>query len=120
TARKRSGLILALTGTPIINRPLELLALLQVAGLMDMFGGSAAFQNRYCGPTTKLVKGRETKSFNGATNLAELNSRLTASGHFLRRRKRTLIDKGELMPKIVDGTDYYDHSARRQPWIIRA
>lgn len=117
TAR-HGGLIMALTGTPIVNRPVELEPLLDLAGILDLFGGGTTFKNRYCGPKKINVGGRVVTQYQGASNLLELNSRLAASGHYIRRTKEGLVESGLLKPKYVDGVYCYDYASRPNPWII--
>lgn len=66
--------ILLLTGTVVVNKPIDLVSQLGIMNRMQDFGGYAAFVKRYCsGP-------RE------ASNLKELNYRLNLTC-FLRRNK---------------------------------
>jgi SWI/SNF-related matrix-associated actin-dependent regulator of chromatin subfamily A-like protein 1 len=44
------GLVLALTGTPVMNRPLELVAQLRILGRLGDFGSGAQFGRRFKGP----------------------------------------------------------------------
>lgn len=114
------GFVLALTGTPIVNRPLELLPLLEALGLLHLVGGSQAYKRRYCGPKQDTVNGRVVTTYTGATNLLDLNDRLAASGHYIRRTKSVLIDAGIMKRKYVDGVFTYDHSTPTRPWMIQA
>lgn len=70
-----------LTGTPIMNRPLELLGQLDLLRATGKFGGERAFLETFCGAT--LTK--YGWDFTGATNLVSLHKKL--SGVFLRRTK---------------------------------
>lgn len=113
------GLTIALTGTPIVNRPAELVALLEMTGTLHLLGGRDGFQWRFCDPTTKYIgSGRTTIDFSGASHLLELSQRLTTSGHYVRRTKEHLVDEGTMSLKIVDGASFYDHKATRLPWTI--
>lgn len=117
---KNHGLILPMTGTPIVNRPLELLPLIEFSGIEKLFVSGTAFKERYCGPTWKTVRGgRKAKDYKGATNLLELNTRLLTSGAYYRRTKKILVDQGLLKKKYVDKTYVYDYAATPQPWIIQ-
>lgn len=112
-------MVLALTGTPIVNRPLELLPLLDALGVLHLFGGATAFKNRWCGPKKiSIGAGRTTTQYTGASNLLELNNRLVLSGHYIRRTKEHLVDKGVMQRKIVDGAYAYDRTATPMPWRI--
>jgi SWI/SNF-related matrix-associated actin-dependent regulator 1 of chromatin subfamily A len=44
------GLVLALTGTPVVNRPAELISQLRILGRLDDFGSGARFGQRFRGP----------------------------------------------------------------------
>lgn len=118
-------MVVDLTGTPIVNRPVEMLALLEALGVVDIFGGSGMFKERYCGPRDEYIgKGKGPKrdgivrQYDGASNLLELNTRMRASGHYLRRTKQHLIEAGSLPAMTVDGADFYDPDAPRRPWMI--
>ncbi len=46
----REGLVLALTGTPVMNRPPELISQLRILGRLGDFGSGAQFGERFRGP----------------------------------------------------------------------
>lgn len=116
---RRRGLVMALTGTPIVNRPLELLPLLDFIGILHLFGGSTRYKHRFCGPKeVTIAGGKKRTSFVGASNLLELNARLASSGHYVRRTKQTLVEAGAMRPKYVDGVDCYDYVTAANPWVI--
>jgi len=48
------GLLLALTGTPVMNRPPELIAQLRILGRLHDFGSGAQFGRRFRGPDAHL------------------------------------------------------------------
>jgi SWI/SNF-related matrix-associated actin-dependent regulator of chromatin subfamily A-like protein 1 len=50
----REGLVLALTGTPVMNRPPELIAQLRILGRLGDFGSGAQFSKRFRGPDAHL------------------------------------------------------------------
>jgi SWI/SNF-related matrix-associated actin-dependent regulator of chromatin subfamily A-like protein 1 len=50
----RDGLVLALTGTPVMNRPPELIAQLRILGRLGDFGSGAQFGKRFRGPDAHL------------------------------------------------------------------
>ncbi len=78
--------ILLLTGTPVINKPKDLISQLGILDRLPDFGGYKAFEERYCsGP-------------NEASNLKELNYRLNVSCFYRRNKtdpevKKYLPDK---------------------------
>ena len=50
----RDGLVMALTGTPVMNRPPELIAQLRILGRLNDFGSGAQFGRRFRGPDAHL------------------------------------------------------------------
>jgi SWI/SNF-related matrix-associated actin-dependent regulator 1 of chromatin subfamily A len=50
----REGLVLALTGTPVMNRPPELISQLRILGRLGDFGSGAQFGKRFRGPDAHL------------------------------------------------------------------
>jgi SWI/SNF-related matrix-associated actin-dependent regulator of chromatin subfamily A-like protein 1 len=50
----REGLVLALTGTPVMNRPPELIAQLRILGRLEDFGSGAQFGRRFRGTDAHL------------------------------------------------------------------
>ena len=75
--------VILLTGTPITNRPNELIPQLEAIGRLANFGGSYKFKNRYC------------PQKNVAINTVELNNKLRETC-FIRRLKTDVY--GELPP----------------------
>ncbi|MGH2865408.1 MAG: DEAD/DEAH box helicase, partial [Solirubrobacteraceae bacterium] len=53
-ALPREGLVLALTGTPVINRPAELISQLRIIGRLEDFGSGVRFGERFRGPDAHL------------------------------------------------------------------
>lgn len=115
---RNGGAVIALTGTPIVNRPEELGPLIEFVGIADLLGGDKSFKTRYCDPQD--IPGTRAVDYSGASNLLELNARLSMTGHYVRRTKQVLIDAGLLKPKYVDGVFVYDRTSRPNPWRIRA
>lgn len=114
---------IALTGTPILNRPLELLAILQFLGVEKMFGGITKYKNRYCGPAQLNVEIRGERktiyTYNGASNTEELHDILSSSGIYLRRTKQILIDQGLLKHKYVNGVEFFDYTTPASPTLLK-
>jgi len=79
-------LALLLTGTPIINRPLDLALLLDVVGTLHEYGGFWEYVKRFC----DAYKGPWGWDLSGATNLPELNKRLRNTC-YLRRLKADVL-----------------------------
>ena len=115
----KNAIKIALTGTPILNRPLELLAALQFLGLEKQFGGITKFKNRYCGPEQVQTPYGTTYTYKGATNIPELHDILVSTGSYLRRTKKMLIDQGILKNKYVNGVEFFDYASKRTPTFIK-
>ena len=106
--KRRSALVLALTGTPILNKPIELWPILQlvapeawdgpgvVRGMPVDAGCGAGFWNfakRYCNAHKEWVsKTKEVWMFDGASNLDELSERLRSTCMVRRLKKDVLKD----------------------------
>jgi SWI/SNF-related matrix-associated actin-dependent regulator 1 of chromatin subfamily A len=78
----------ALSGTPMINRPVELITQLRAIDKLDAMGGFWTFAKRYC-------NAEETNfgwNFMGMSNLKELHSKLIETC-FIRRRKTDVLDE---------------------------
>jgi len=67
-----------LTGTPVVNNPVDLYPQLAIAGYLDKFGGRKGFLERYC------------EGGNGSNNLKELNYKLSTLCYFRRLKKDVL------------------------------
>lgn len=85
--------LLGLTGTPIVNRPNELVMQLKILNRLDVFGGEWHFKINHCG----MFKGRFGWNDSGATRLDELNRILRSEGIMIRRLKEDVLT--ELPPK---------------------
>ena len=86
-----------LTGTPVLNRPIELVSILGIAGALGSFGGFKGFTNRYCAP----VHNGFAMDYGGAANLLELNSRLRNEVMLRRTKAEVLTDLPEKTRTIV-------------------
>lgn len=87
---------IAMSGTPINSRPIELVSQLEAIGRMDdITGGRRAwwFVERYCRPFNNGYGWDVSRS----SNLFELNTRLREKGILIRRRKEDVLT--ELPPK---------------------
>lgn len=116
--KNKKAIKMALTGTPILNRPLELLAILQFFLIEKMFGGVTKFKNRYCGPKAVETPYGTAWTYNGAENLDELNEILTSSGVYIRRTKKLLMDQGLLKSKYVNGVEFFSYDIKRTPTYV--
>ena len=89
-AKKR--VVIGLTGTPIVNKPKDLVAQLLAIGQLEAVAGNYKhFMNRYCGGMAGA----------GATNLEELNYKLKTTCFFQRLKKDVLKDLPDKVHQIV-------------------
>lgn len=100
---------LLLTGTPIVNRPIELVSQLDIMGRLNEFGGFWKFAERYCNAHYT----RFGLDLSGAMNLDELNERLRGKC-FIRREKKEVLkelpDKRKvIVPVDIDNRKDYDN-----------
>lgn len=84
---------IGLSGTPILNRPIELQTTLAWLD-KSMWGNRWSYAKRYCALTTN----RFGTDMSGASNLDELNYKLRSSGTMIRRLKADVLK--ELPPKV--------------------
>ena len=84
-----------LTGTPVLNRPVELYPLLKAAApeLIRPHHSEKAFGKRWCGGHYRTNEYGGEWWDKGATNIEELNEKLTRSGFMLRRLKSEVLDE---------------------------
>jgi len=87
---KGKNFVLELTGTPVVNKPKDLIAQLHILGRLQEFGGYKHFMERYCGGNGS-----------GATNLSELNFKLQTTCFFQRQKKEVLTELPDKMRQIV-------------------
>ena len=93
--------IIQLTGTPVVNKPKDLVAQLSILNRMEDFGGYKNFVQRYCsGP-------------NEASNLKELNFKLWETSMFRREKRHVLKDlpdktRQTLITEITNRKEYQD------------
>lgn len=82
-------LIVALTGTPIVNKPIDLITQLYIINRLDCFGGYKRFVDRYCTIDTP------------AAHLKELNYLMHKHCFYRREKKEVLTDLPDKMRNIV-------------------
>ena len=92
--------VLALTGTPVVNKPVDLIPQLHIIQQLQEFGGYKGFVDRYC------------QGYNQASNLKELNYLLHKHCFYRREKKEVLKDLPDKMREIlkcdIDNRKEYD------------
>lgn len=78
-----------LSGTPVINKPIDLYPQLAIMGKLNLFGGKDGYIKRYCDGGT------------GASNLKELNYKLRLHCFFRREKKEVAKDLPEKMRQTI-------------------
>ena len=81
--------ILGLTGTPVVNKPVDLIPQLSIIQKLDAFGGFTGFKDRYC------------QGYNEASNLKELNYVMHTNCFYRREKKEVLKDLTDKMRDII-------------------
>lgn len=107
-----------LTGTPIVNKPLDLIALINMLGkLNSIFGGWKSFVDRYC----NAHQGDWGYDTSGASNLNELHEILYREKIMLRRMKHevlTLPQKRRSIARVtIDPADLDEYAKAEQALI---
>lgn len=82
-----------LTGTPVLNRPIEVVNQLVALDRIQEFGGFWPFVRRYC----RAYKGMYGWDFSGSAHLDELNTKLREMCYIRRKKSEVLT---ELPPKV--------------------
>lgn len=107
------GRCIVATGTPVLNRPSELLTLLTLLpDLLAELGGFARFASRYCAATQQKAGRQFYWDFGGSANLGELANRLRECGRFVRREKSSVLptlaakQREELAVEISNRPEY--------------
>jgi len=97
--------ILALTGTPILNRPVEIFNILKMLSPQN-FGNYFDFVKRYCGASY----GKWGLDVSGATNIQELSDKLRSTIMIRREKKDVLTELPDktrvVVPQICDLKEY--------------
>ena len=84
---RRASVAMLLTGTPLANRPRDLISLLTILGRLEAFGGWDGYTKRYCGrKKTRLGHW----DISGASRLEELHERLRDTCYIRRLKKDAL------------------------------
>ena len=101
---------LCLTGTPVLNRPNELISPLTFLGHLEEFGGFWYFVNHYCA-AKNTGWGWD---FSGASNIPELHEKLKATC-FIRRKKADVLlelpaKRRAVVPIPLDNEDEYQYA----------
>ena len=116
------GLVLALTGTPVTNKPAEYAAQLELIGRLDDFGGKMGFYRRFCDAFRDQWGHWH---FEGHSNLEELNERLRATCYVRRVKEQVLKDLPPVThaPLIITGENkamaqYREAEADIVAWLV--
>ncbi len=80
-----------MSGTPMLNRPQEIISQLQIIDRLNEFGGFWRFANYYC----QAQKTRFGWDMSGAANMEELNQELRRRCYVRREKKSVLLDLPE-------------------------
>ena len=92
-----SGPIVLMSGTPVLNKPKELVSQLDVLGVLPKFGGQWTFYRRY----TNAKKTRFGWDFSGHSNLGELNTRMRQICYVRRLKEDVLTELPDKSRNVV-------------------
>ena len=109
---------LALTGTPVLNRPAELLSQLGIIDRLGDMGGFWQFARRYC----QAYQGRWGWDFSGAAHLDELNTKMRATCYIRRNKADVLTElpakQRAVVPMTIDNRREYERAeAQVVAWL---
>lgn len=97
---------LFLTGTPVVNRPMDMFPILKTCGLKL---NKTDFGKRYCAGKLTVIRWRPTKKyawdFTGASNIEELNEALRRSIMVRRTKKDVLSELPKKIRQVVELDD---------------
>jgi len=97
--------VLALTGTPVVNKPVDLIPQLHIIQRLGDFGGYKNFINKYC------------QGYNQASNLKELNYFLHKHCFYRREKSEVLKDLPDKMRSIlkcdIENRQEYNHAENK-------
>jgi SWI/SNF-related matrix-associated actin-dependent regulator 1 of chromatin subfamily A len=93
---KHANHVIGLTGTPIVNRPVEIVNVVQMID-KSVIPNKWSFLHRYCGATHNGFGW----DFSGASNTKELHQKLTSSIMIRRRKKDVLKDLPDKMRSYI-------------------
>lgn len=114
----KSGSVLLLSGTPVTNRPSELVSQLEIMGTLGRFGGKWAFLKRYAGAHHNGF-GWDTS---GASNLTELNTKLRQTCYIRRTKDEVLKELPEKRRNVVhlepSGKGYKDYVSAEDDLVL--
>ncbi len=103
---------LLLSGTPLLNRPQELISQLDILGRLDEFGGFWQFAERYCA----AYRTRWGLDLSGSSNLDELNEKLRGSCYVRRTKDQVLKElpakQRAVLPMSLTNRREYERAER--------
>lgn len=99
--------ILLLTGTPVVNKPIDLYPQLAIMGRLGEFGGRKGYLGRYC------------EGGRGASNLRELNYYLNKRGFFRREKTQVAKDLPEKQRQTIlcDITTRHEYNKAKNDFV---
>ncbi len=83
---KNAQFVFLLTGTPVLNRPNEIISQLEILKRLDDFGGFWNFVRKYCNARREQFGW----NFSGAAHLDELNEKMRQRCYIRRQKKNVL------------------------------
>ena len=99
--------VILLSGTPVVNKPIDLFPQLAIMGRLAEFGGKKGFFERYC------------EGGRGAANLKELNYMMNMSCFFRREKKDVAKDLPEKQRQTIlcDITTRHEYNKAKNDFV---
>jgi len=109
---------LALSGTPVVNRPSELISQLTILGRLDDMGGFWNFAERYC----SAYHGRWGLDMSGAQNLEELNEKMRGICYIRRTKSQVLSElpdkqRSDVLIELDNRSEYNEARDDLVKWL---
>ena len=110
---------IALTGTPVLNKPIELASQLEFIDRFDEFGSWWNFATEYCG----AYRGSFGIEFGSPRNLKQLGEKMRTGGFFLRRTKDQVLKelpakrRSIIMTKLSNRREYNRAESDLISWV---
>jgi SWI/SNF-related matrix-associated actin-dependent regulator 1 of chromatin subfamily A len=115
---KKIPMRLLLSGTPVLNRPSELISQLNILGRLNDLGGFKHFTEHYCG----AYDGRFGLDLSGFQNLEELNKKMRSTFYLRRTKAQVLTElpakqRSDIMFELDNKSEYNEARDDLIAWL---
>ena len=120
---KSAKYCLLLSGTPVLNRPADLIHQLNIIGRLSLFGGEWKFKQKYC----DLKRTRFGWDYSGASNLEDLHDKLISTCYIRRTKDQVLKElptkQRSYIPIVLSNKEYKIYNEAEEniaDWIVNS